>query len=89
MAFQPARPKSAPSGVGKAIYASYLSSRDVTELLLPGPNAAAVSKAFAVCVECVCLCICIFVCVCMCMSVSKVFATCIEEGGTGDNARGG
>ena len=47
VAFQPHRDASAPSGVGHGIYATRLSSRDVTELSLPAPDLGAVAKAFA------------------------------------------
>jgi len=47
VAFQPYRDVAAPSGVGRGIYATRLTSRDVTELSLPGPEEGAVAKAFA------------------------------------------
>ena len=47
VAFQPHRDASAPSGVGHGIYATRLSSREVTELSLPAPDVGAVAKAFA------------------------------------------
>ena len=48
MALQPKRPASAPIGVGRSVFAAHLTSRDVTDLSLPGPDGEVVSKAFAI-----------------------------------------